>query len=481
MRSVPHRVVCLLGLDDGVFPRAGERDGDDLILADPCAGDRDARSEDRQLLLDALLAATDNLVVTYTGRDERTNLERPPSVPVGELLDLIDRTAHPSGAATARARDRVVVNHPLQPFDARNFRAGALVPGRAWSFDAINLEGAVVRDRPKAAAGPFLSSALPERHDMAVELALVERFVRHPAKAFLRERFGIFLDGRSDEIDDALPVELDALAQWGIGDGLLAARLAGADPDACVAAEQARGLLPPGGLGGPVLRQVARTVEEIVAVAVTAGGTHTADSLDVHIELGGAVLTGVVPGVMGDVIRTTTYSKLGASHRLIAWVRLLALSAAHPDRPFEAVTIGRAVKGAGCDVALIRSLAPDAAGRHAIATAELTHLLDLLRRGLREPLPLASKTSAAWVAGGRDPAKAARQQWEGEWNRPGECADAEHRLVFGGVIDFDDLLAAAPRADEAGEGWADNEPSRFGRCAHALWDGLLARENVAKA
>ena len=48
MRSVPHRVVCLLGLDDGVFPRKSFRDGDDLMLDDPHVGDRDPRSEDRQ-------------------------------------------------------------------------------------------------------------------------------------------------------------------------------------------------------------------------------------------------------------------------------------------------------------------------------------------------------------------------------------------------------------------------------------------------
>ena len=56
MRSVPHRVVCLLGLDDGVFPRKAPRDGDDLMLDDPHVGERDPRTEDRQLLLDALLA-----------------------------------------------------------------------------------------------------------------------------------------------------------------------------------------------------------------------------------------------------------------------------------------------------------------------------------------------------------------------------------------------------------------------------------------
>src|SRR5262249_37291033 len=145
MRSVPHRVICLLGLDDGSFPRHTQRDGDDLILADPNVGDRDARSEDRQLLLDAFLAATDHLVITYTGRDERTTLKRPPAVPLGELLDVIDRTARLGGPGAVR--DRVVIHHPLQPFDERNFMPGALVAERPWSFDATNLAGAeVLRD-----------------------------------------------------------------------------------------------------------------------------------------------------------------------------------------------------------------------------------------------------------------------------------------------------------------------------------------------
>ena len=78
MRSVPHRVVCLLGLDDGVFPRKIDVDDDDLVAADARVGDRDPRSEDRQLLLDALLAAESHLIITYSGRDERTNAERPP-------------------------------------------------------------------------------------------------------------------------------------------------------------------------------------------------------------------------------------------------------------------------------------------------------------------------------------------------------------------------------------------------------------------
>src|SRR4051812_43154059 len=127
MRSVPHRVVCLLGLDDDVFPRKAPRDGDDLRLDDPHVGERDPRSEDRQLLLDAVMAAQDRLLITYTGNDERTNAERPPAVPVGELLDVIERTAG----------DAKVVHHPLQPFDPRNF-----IAPDPWSFDRTTLPGA---------------------------------------------------------------------------------------------------------------------------------------------------------------------------------------------------------------------------------------------------------------------------------------------------------------------------------------------------
>ena len=104
MRSVPHRVVCLLGLDDAAFPRKAPRDGDDLLLDDPHVGEPDARLEDRQLLLDALMAASDRLIVTYTGNDERTNAVRPPAVPVGELLDTIDRTVRFDAADSRRAR-----------------------------------------------------------------------------------------------------------------------------------------------------------------------------------------------------------------------------------------------------------------------------------------------------------------------------------------------------------------------------------------
>jgi len=153
MRSVPHRVVCLVGLDDGVFPRQGVTDGDDVLARDPVTGERDSRSEDRQLLLDAVGAATEKLVITYTGANAHTGQTRPPAVPLAELLDAVDATT------PEIVRARVVVHHPLQPFDIRNVMRGELVPDEPFTFDTTVLKAAQTstgqrREQPKFVSAP---------------------------------------------------------------------------------------------------------------------------------------------------------------------------------------------------------------------------------------------------------------------------------------------------------------------------------------
>ncbi len=478
MRSVPHRVVCLLGLDDGVFPRKAPRDGDDLILDDPHVGDRDPRTEDRQLLLDALLAASDRLIVTYTGNDERTNTPRPPAVPVGELLDIVDATVR---TEDGRARRQVVVRHPLQPFDPRNFARGELVDGQTWSFDPVTLEGGRALTGPRAAPGPFLGAPLPPAPAPLVEIESLVRFTAHPVRAFLRQRLGFSVADYSEEIEDGLSVELDGLGKWSVGQRMLDAMLAGVEGRTTVLAEIARGGLPPGVLGRPVIEDVFPTVERIVAEAeAVIADLAPPGSVDVRVALaGGRTLSGTVPGVSGDVLRTVTYSRVAAKHRLAAWVRLLVLTAAHPERPFSAVTVGRADGRGGVAIVRIDPLGADAAARRQTATDHLTTLMDLYDRGMREPLPLYCKTSAAYAeaaGAGGNPVTAGRSEWKSAWNFDNEDSDLEHQLVLGGVLAFDELLVQVPRPDEAGDGWAMTETTRLGRLARRLWDGLLGCE-----
>jgi len=493
MRSVPHRVVCLLGLDDGTFPRRSPRDGDDVLLGHPLIGDRDPRLEDRQMLLDALLAAREQLIVTYTGNDERTNAQLPPAVVVGELLDAIDDTARVDGE---RASEGVVIHHPLQPFDGANFAAGRLRVGSPWGFDSVALEGALAMRGERVTPPSLIEAPLPQALETSVALEDLVRFVQRPVRAFLGQRLGISVWAGGDEVSDELPVALDALDLWGVGSRLLDGVLAGAEVKAVVQAEIARGALPPGALGKPVLDRIWPEVDRIAQVARRFGGEQSVRSVHVNAVLPSlAMLIGTVSGVRGTMLMSATYSRLSPRHRLASWVRLLALSAAHPQERFEAVAIGRGEAESDLEVCIARvpMLAADPRARQRLALTLLTDLVDLRARGLREPLPLPCDTAAVYaraVIGGVDEDDAldrAQKRWKtqraapGQLAHRGECEDPEHLLAFGEEHPFAALLAVTPHADESGEGWAAQPQSRFGRLARRLWDPLLERERLEAA
>ncbi|WP_141278366.1 exodeoxyribonuclease V subunit gamma [Pseudonocardia hydrocarbonoxydans] len=448
MRSVPHRVVCLLGLDDGVFPRAGVPDGDDVLARAPLAGERDARSEDRQLLLDAVCAATGHLVVVHSGADERTGARRPPAVPLGELLDVLG----PS----------VVVRHPLQPFDARNFTAGALGVARPFSFDRAEREGARAAVGVKAPPAAFLAAPLPARDEAVVALEDLVAFAEHPVRAFLRQRVGLSLFTRDDDPSDALPVELDGLAQYAIGARLLADRLGGRDVAHCRAAEWRRGDLPPGPLGESLLTRVLDGVELLTAAAQRLR-VGEPSSRDVDVELAdGTRVVGTLDGLHDRTLLRVEYSRLKAAQRLRAWVRLLALTAGTGEG-WQAVSLGRSTRD-GIARATLAPVPPEQA-RH-----ELSRLVALRRDGLCEPLPLATQTGAEYARrrlGGADPDIAlvdALRSWTGGI---GECTDAAHERVWGAGADL-----------PLGDGRSGGEPTRFGELAMGLWTPLLAHESV---
>jgi exodeoxyribonuclease V gamma subunit len=193
-------------------------------------------------------------------------------------------------------------------------------------------------------------------------------------------------------------------------------------------------------------------------------------SLDVTIDLGsGRRLTGVVPDLRGDRIVRVGYSKLAAKHRFAAWLDLLALTTAFPDRSWTALTYGWFKRGTRQGVAT--SLLGPLDDR---ARSLLLDLVDTYDRGLTEPLPLFPKTAAAWAAArhkGKDPVREAGWAWK-DGSFPGEQSDPEHVLVHGRGTDLERLLGS-PRADEL---WAADESTRLGQYAQHTWRPLLAAE-----
>ncbi|WP_121257242.1 exodeoxyribonuclease V subunit gamma [Nocardioides ferulae] len=474
MRSVPHRVVCLLGLDDGVFPRVGSVDGDDVLARDPVTGERDPRSEDRQLFLDAVLAATETLVVTYTGADEYSGQPRPPAVPLGELLDALDATARTAAEPGARpVSAAVTVRHPLQPFDVRNVEPGALVPGHPFTFDTTALAGARAAVGVRRPPPPFLAGPLPPADgDRDVSVDDLLSFFRHPARGFLRSRLDLALPLDDEPVDDALPVEIDNLEQWAVGDRVLRDLLAGVDPERARQQEWRRGVLPPGQLGWRLLAQVLDRARPLAAEGLRLR-SRPPRAVDVDVDLGGGRrLRGTVPEVFGDRLVPVSYSRLGATHRLQSWIQLLALAASDEDRSWTAHTLGRPTNSRAHAAFSASLLGP--LDHTAIAT--LRDLVALRDLGLCEPLPLPLKASLAYARARRTQAShdeaVLKAGWDWDDGRfPGECSDPVNLRVWGPQAPLPGLDAGPGEGEEH-----PGETTRFGALALRLWAPLLVAE-----
>jgi exodeoxyribonuclease V gamma subunit len=462
MRSVPHRVVCLVGLDDGVFPRFNRADGDDALARLPMTGERDIRSEDRQLLLDAICAATETLVITYTGADEHTGHHRPPAVPLSEVLDALDRTT------PEPVRKHVVVRHPLQPFDIRNVAAGELVPGKPFTFDPTALVAAEAAAGDRHPRRPFFAEPLPEPPHGDIALADLLSFFKDPVKGFFRA-LEYVLPSDVEDLDDEMPVEIDNLQEWTVGDRMLRDMLRGMHPDTAANAEWRRGTLPPGRLGMRKAVEIRDQAAELARAALQHRRPDS-DAYDVDVDLGpdlsGRRLTGTVTPVFGGRTVSVTYSRLGGKHLMESWIPLLALSAARPGGDWTALCIGRARNNHRIEQRLLG--APRDPGE------TLRDLVRLYDAGRREPLPLPARTSFAWAEArhcGRDPHRAAGWRWRSQNNFRGEDAEPAHERVWGRRAPLEVLLGAPHLGEQF-----DGEDTRLGALAARLWLPLLRSE-----
>ncbi|MCB7135153.1 exodeoxyribonuclease V subunit gamma [Cellulosimicrobium marinum] len=504
MRSVPHRVVCLLGMDDGVFPRTTAAAGDDLLARHPEVGERDARSEDRQIFLDAVAAAGDHLVVVHTGADERTGAARPPAVPVAELLDALDRVATAPGGGSVR--DHVVTAHPLQIVDERNFTPGALgVPG-AFSHDGAAFAGAVEarertrrgqRDRvdvrpatvlvptPLDLAAQDRAAGAGAQDTAARDVALddVVRLLENAPRWFAQTTLDVGLVVDEDDVDDRLPLSLTGLAGWGVGDRVLRAALAGVDPGRALQAEWRRGQVPPRELGRAALQGVLQSVGPLRGVALDAAREAdeaagrpvsgdvlgSGETVDVRAPLpGGRTLVGTVPGVHGRRVVRTEYSRLVPKHRLRAWVQGLTLAVSEPGPAWDAVTVGRASRGPGVAWSTLVPPAPD------LAAQVLADLVALRDEAVREPLPLLPEVSLKYVEERRaSDARDALMRAGWLWNKGFERADPYVVLAWGRDPALPDVAGQATTADLAR---FPDDPSRLGALARRVWEPLLENE-----
>ncbi|GAB4169684.1 MAG: exodeoxyribonuclease V subunit gamma [Wenzhouxiangellaceae bacterium] len=253
MRAIPFRMVCLLGMGDGEYPRAHVVDDFDLLARFPRPGDRSRADDDRYLMLQALLSARERLYVSWVGRNIRDHTTIPPSVLVGQLRDFIAArwrlSGSPADTGGVALLQHLTRESPLQPFSRRYFTED---PDCEPTFAH---EWASVWQPQAQQSGPaMLDTAIP---DEAVDFGTLGKTFRLPVKALFEDRLASRVPGRDDlrEVEDDEPVAIAGLAGWSITDELLGLLLDDEDAldteraEALLERLRASGRLPPGPSG----------------------------------------------------------------------------------------------------------------------------------------------------------------------------------------------------------------------------------------
>ncbi|MDH2235552.1 exodeoxyribonuclease V subunit gamma [Pigmentiphaga sp. GD03639] len=464
MRAIPFRVVCLLGMNDGDYPRVQTPPDFDLMRADYRPGDRSRREDDRYLLLEALLSARDALYVSWVGRSVRDNAERPPSVLVAQLRDHL--AAGWDSQEGADLLDGLTTVHPLQPFSPRYFASRS---GRLFTYAR---EWAVMHEA-RASGTPMPQALPPPPAGAVLELAQLQAYARDPLRAFFNQRLKIHFDDAEEAAEDEEPFALDGLTHYQLSERLLLAGLSADDADEALdrlhatARMLARGgELPLAGFGERVAQALIAPLPDVLArhrdwrarwplaceVPAAVEFRHGEISLQGWLgglrrnDDGGHLWLEAIPG------------ELGVAARLPRWHRLI--------RPWVAHLAGNAT-GLSLHTVLVAtdgefSLPPVAESE---ARAWLGDLIDAWDAGMRLPPPVAVRTAFAWLAALPDEAAAyeqARKTYEGGPTMPGEV-DRNPYLMR----QFPDFQAL----------WSDEE---FGSWARTLYLPLFETARPAR-
>jgi exodeoxyribonuclease V gamma subunit len=219
MRAIPFRVVCLLGMNDGDYPRSHQPHSFDLMSnlhGGYRPGDRSRRQDDQYLFLEALLSAREQLYISWIGRSVRDNALRPPSVLVAQLRDYLRHGWRLPGADNGQSLlDRVTLEHPLQAFSERY-----VVQDRDPRLFTFAREW-----HQQGEQSPISANLLPDLPDYPISLSLTSlaRFLRYPVMSYCNESLKLWFDADHATSEDTEPFGFDGLDRWVLGSEFLRA------------------------------------------------------------------------------------------------------------------------------------------------------------------------------------------------------------------------------------------------------------------
>jgi exodeoxyribonuclease V gamma subunit len=407
MRSIPFRVVCLLGMNADGFPRDDRPDSFNLVARQPKRGDRSRRSDDRYLFLETLLSARDVFYLSYIGNDVRDDSVKAPSIVVTELQDSINQGYYREDTAGAvQEQDApaciAVIRHPLQPFSKKYFDGSspALLNYKPHWFSAAG-----VTATPQTQ--PFFEQPLmadDTAGEVEVELHHLLNFYKDPARQFLVQGLQIQLLRDEAQLEDDEPFALSGLQKWEVKQRISSNLVTGANEADILAALRAQGVLPMGASGEQIFNGALTAVEQFLD-RLLHRRTNVLPAQDVRLVSGRYLLSGQLEGLQSierqlpsdageesnaDDAQTlpetdlllVRLGRMRSCDRLEAWIKHLVKSL-HVEHPGQTLLLCE-------DSTCILEPATNAA-------EHLHKLLELYEQGLTTPLHLFPETSLTFA------------------------------------------------------------------------------------
>lgn len=399
LRSVPFRVVCIVGLDDGTLA-AGESEGDDIVAQEQLMGDPDPRLEIRRVLMDALLAAEDRLIVTCTGRSIKNNTPVPLVTPLAELVDLcgaLGVTVHDDPEKLSGIEHQ----HPRHATGMLNFFStnakgdhdSVPVPGIVWSHDPAALSAARLAGKTAQKAAV---THVPAARKETLQLRKLETLLVDPLDYYMKETLRIYREYEEPDPGALLPVDIKPFAIGRAAEKLIehidgkrtwpdseepgenespqesAVRDAWAKTvEAWGTVLKASDLLPVSAFGVAAMKEAERVAKSVWGAALGAGVPAVAPAnVKGRVDLGtaGTVeydLVGVVDNVNEPFVYSVRFDKYVDKEREKMKLRLLLLRAAGANHVKTAVLVYRNEKTTNAVVETI-TLADAVTQQHAV-------------------------------------------------------------------------------------------------------------------
>ena len=380
MRSIPFKVVCLLGMNDGVYPRQLAPLGFDLMSQKPKRGDRSRRDDDRYLFLEALISAQQKLYISYIGRSIQDNSERFPSVLVQELIDYIGQSHYLPGdealncdESEARVKAHLTCLHTRMPFDPQNYQ-----PGNLQSYAREWLPAASQAGKAHSEFVQPLPFTLPE----TVPLETLQRFWAHPVRAFFQMRLQVNFRTEDSEIPDTEPFILEGLSRYQINQQLLNVLVEQDDAERLFRRFRAAGDLPYGAFGEIFWETQCQEMQQLADRVIAC--RQPGQSMEIDLACNGVQITGWLPQVQPDGLLRWRPSLLSVAQGMQLWLEHLVYCASG---------------GNGESRLFLRK---DGEWRFPPLAAEqalhyLSQLIEGYREGMSAPLLVLPESGGAWL------------------------------------------------------------------------------------